>query len=88
METTVHPDLRPIDTPMRTGTRFQMTIYRLMLLKMNLNKTGTTGNDGTAIVPPAEETRLHECSVLQHPMDHVTYNETLTKQSTSLLAAR
>ena len=76
METTVHPDLRPIDTPMRTGTRFQMTIYRLMLLKMNLNKTGTTGSGTTVDVPSVEET-LHGLNTLLRPMDHITYDETV-----------
>ena len=65
-----------------------MMSYQLMLRKMSLNKTETIGNDGTVVVPPVEETRLLELNVLQRPMDHVTYDETLTKQPTPLLAVR
>jgi hypothetical protein len=71
METIVNLDLRSIDTPMRIWTRFPTMSYRLMLRKMNPNKTETTGNDGTAIAPSAEETQLHRLNVFQHPMDHV-----------------
>ena len=59
-----------------------------MLNKMSLNKTEIVDGDGILIAPLAERTRLHELSVLQHPMDHVTCDETSTKQSILLLAAR
>jgi len=77
METTVHSVLRLIDTPTRTWTRFRMTNFQLMLRKMNLNKTGTTGSGTTVDVPSAEETRLHGLNTLLRPMDHITYDETV-----------
>ena len=88
MEKTVHSDLRLIKMPTRTWTRFQMMSYRLMLHKTSLNKTGKADGDETVVAPLAERMRLHELSMLQHPMDHVTCDETSTKQSILLLAAR
>ena len=43
METIVHLDSRPTDTPMRTWPRFPMMSCLLMLCKMNLNKTSVDG---------------------------------------------
>ena len=87
MEMTVHSDLRMNNKATRTWTRFQMTSYQLMLRKMNLNKTEIAGDDGTVAVPLAERTQLHELSVLQRYMDHVIYDEILTKQLSMLFAA-
>ena len=84
----MHSDLRLIKTPTRTWTRFQMMSYQLMLNKMSLNKTEIVGGDGILVAPLAERTRLHELSVLQHPMDHVTCDETSMKQPTLLFAVR
>ena len=64
-----------------------MMNYQLMLRKMNLNKTEIAGDDGTVVVPLAERTQLHELSVLQRYMDHVIYDEILTKQLSMLFAA-
>ena len=88
MEKTVHSDLRLIKTPTRTWTRFQMMSYRLMLHKTSLNKTGKADGDETVVAPLVERMRLHELSMLQHPMDHVTCDETSTKQPTLLFAVR
>jgi hypothetical protein len=83
----VHLDPRLINMPTRTWTRFQKMSYQLMLRKMSPHKTEITGDDGTTIVPPVGGTRLHELIVPQHPMDHITYDETSAKQPTLPLAA-
>ena len=88
MEMTVHSDLRMNNKPTRTWTRFQMMSYRLMLHKTSLNKTGKADGDETVISSLTERMRLHELSMLQHPMDHVTCDETSTKQPTMLFAVR
>ena len=62
--------------------------YQLTLRKMNLNKTEITDDDGIIVVPLAEKTHPRELSVLQYHMDHVIFDETSTKQSILLLAAR
>ena len=56
-----------------------MMSYQLTLRKMNLNKTEIAGDDGTAVVPLAGRTRLHELNAPWHLTVHVTYDETSTK---------
>ena len=88
MEKRVHSVLRLINTPTRTWNKYQMMSYQLTLRKMNLNKKEVTGDDRTIAVPLTERTHPRELSVLQYHMDHVIFNEILTKQPTMPSAAR
>ena len=54
---------------------------------MNLNKTEIAGDDGTVAVPLQKRTQLHELSVLQCHMDHVTGDEILMSTTSKVIAS-
>ena len=54
-----------------------------MLRKMSPNNTEKTGDDVTAVVPPAERTRLLELNAPKLSMDRETCGTTWTKQPTT-----